>query len=149
MTQIYLTGAVSTKDGEPDWDDPYAWQHQLSDDYEDIDFIKPFYLTQYGFGDDEVYDHPEEIVEPALEKLEASDGLLVRYDEAAKLSGTYMEVRTAYQHGIPVVNWYVGERGNVSPWLLYHQAYQSEDRDQAMKTLLMLAGESAEEVIGI
>lgn len=145
MAEIYLTGAVEN------WKDPWAWQRDIrnDDEFSDHKFINPYMLNKYGIGDDEVYERPEEVVEPALEKIEEVDGVLVRYDDEASLVGTAMEIKHAYQEGIPVVVWNVSESDKrVSPWLLYHTRYVEDGRDKALKCLLMYAGESAENVIG-
>lgn len=143
MAEIYLTGAVS------DWSDPWMWHRTIEDEYPDHKFINPFFLNKYEFGDDEVYEYPEEVVEPAFDKIEEVDGMLVRYDEDATLMGTAMEIMHAYRNGVPVVIWDV-ERNErrVSPWLLYHSRYSTSDWKHAMKVLLMYAGESAEMVVG-
>lgn len=150
MAEIYLTGAVSTTpNGNPDWDEPWAWQDDIKDECDDHDFIQPFFLTKYGFGDDEVFESPEKIVEPALDRLADADGMLIRYDAEVNMPGAHMEVRTAYQNGVPVVIWDITSTDRrVSPWMQYHTRYTHEDRDQAVACLLMYAGESAEEVIG-
>lgn len=143
MTEIYLTGAVSS------WDDPWEWHRDIKNEYEDHSFVNPFLLNKYGIGDDEVYDNPDEVVEPARDKIAEVDGVFVRYDDEANLMGTAMEILYAYQEGIPVVVWNVSESDRrVSPWLLFHTRYVGTDRDRAMKCLLMYAGESAETVIG-
>lgn len=143
MAEIYLTGAVS------DWDDPYAWQREVEDDFDEHEFTNPFFLNDHNFGDDEVYEHPEEVVEPALEKISEMDGVLLRYDDEANLMGAAMEVKEAYQQGIPVVIYNVSEGDKrVSPWLLHHTRYTTKKRDKALNCLLMYAGESAEDVVG-
>lgn len=143
MAEIYLTGAVSN------WNDPFKWHREIKDEYDDHKFINPYMLNKYGLGDDEVYENPEEVVDPCIDKLEEVDGVLVRYDDESNLMGTAMEILHAYREGIPVVIWNVSDSDRrVSPWLLYHTRYVHEDRDKAMKCLLMYAGESAEQVIG-
>lgn len=143
MTEIYLTGAVTS------WQDPWEWHREIKEEYDEHKFINPFMLNKYGIGDDEVYARPEEVVEPALEKIEEVDGMLIRYDDESNLMGSAMEILHAYRNGIPVVIWNVSESDRrVSPWLLYHTRHVETDRDQAMKCLLMYAGESAEDVIG-
>lgn len=135
MTQIYLTGAVSS------FDDPFQWHDELmaSDDW-GCTFVNPYECNDFELGDDEVYEHPEKVVEPALEALRASDGLLVRWDDDAFLVGTAMEIKEAFDNDIPVVIWYDGWRDNLSPWLLHMTRGTFEDRDKALKVLLMLAG---------
>lgn len=131
MVQIYLTGAVS------DWDHPFAWQDELveSDEY-DHEFINPYTLNGFELGDEEVYERPNEVVEPALEAVEESDGLLVRWDDDAFLVGTSMEIKHAFDHDVPVVIWYDGYRDNLSPWLLYTSRGNFEDKERALNVLL-------------
>lgn len=131
MVQIYLTGAVSS------YDDPFEWHDNLaeSDDY-GHDFVNPYTLNSFDLGDEEIYERPHEIVEPALEAVEESDGLLVRWDDDAFLVGTSMEIKHAYEHGIPVVIWYDGYRDNLSPWLLEMSRGNFEDKEKALQVLL-------------
>lgn len=131
MTTIYLTGAVS------DFDDPFAWHDELaeSDEY-DHDFINPYTLNPYEFGDDEVYDNPEKIVKPALDAVSESDGMLVRWDDDAFLVGSTMEIKHAHEQDVPVVIWYDGYRENLSPWLLHTSKGNFESKERALDVLL-------------
>lgn len=133
MTSIYLTGAVS------DWDDPFRWHDELSEEWPDYEFINPYTLNEFELGDDEIYEQPEAVVEPALDAVESSDGMLVRWDDDAFLVGTVMEMRHAYVNDVPVAIWYDGWRDNLSPWLLYHSRGQFETRDKALKVVLSFA----------
>ncbi len=130
MATIYLTGAVS------DWDDPFQWHDNLEDEWSDQDFVNPYTLNDFELGDEEVYERPNEVVEPALDAVEESDGLLVRWDDDAFLVGTAMEMKHAYEHDVPVVIWYDGWRDDLSPWLQYHSRGDLEKRDKALKVLL-------------
>jgi len=116
MKTIYLSGAISS------WEDPFEWHDQLmeSDDWDGVNFINPYEINDFELGDDEIYDRPNEVVEPALSAVEDSDGLLVRWDDDAFLVGTSMEMKHAFNHNVPVVIWYDGYKDNLSPWLLYH-----------------------------
>jgi hypothetical protein len=131
MTQIYLTGAVS------DWDDPFQWHDELeSSDEWDQDFVNPYTLNPFELGDDEVYDHPNKVVEPALDAVADSDGLLVRWDDDAFLVGTSMEIKHAFEHDVPVVIWYDGYRDSLSPWLLHMSKGTFESKEKALNVLL-------------
>lgn len=130
MAQIYLTGAVT------DWDNPFEWHDELREEWPDQDFINPYDLNDFELGDDEVYERPNEIIEPALDAVESADGLLVKWDDDAFLVGTSMEIRHAYQNDVPVVIWYDGWRDDLSPWLLYHTRGNLESREKAMKVIL-------------
>lgn len=130
MATIYLTGAVS------DWDDPFQWHDDLQDEWPDQEFVNPYTLNDFELGDEEVYERPNEVVEPALDAVESADGLLVRWDDDAFLVGTAMEMKHAHRHDVPVVIWYDGWRDNLSPWLLYHSRGNFDGRDKALKVLL-------------
>jgi hypothetical protein len=130
MSQIYLTGAVS------DWDEPFQWHDDVSESWSDHDFVNPYELNEFEVGDEEVYDRPHEVVEPALGAVETSDGMLVRWDDDAFLVGTAMEIKHAYDRGTPVVIWYDGWRDNLSPWLLNASLGVFEDRDKSFKVLI-------------
>lgn len=130
MAQIYLTGAVS------DWDDPFQWHDDLQDEWPEHEFVNPYTLNDFELGDEEVYERPNEVVEPALEAVEDADGMLVRWDDDAFLVGTAMELKHAYEHDVPVTIWYDGWRDNLSPWLLYHTRGNFDGRDKALKVLV-------------
>lgn len=129
MSTIYLTGAVS------DWDEPFQWHDDVAEAWSDYEFINPYELNDFEVGDEEVYDRPHEVVEPALDAVENSDGMLVRWDDDAFLVGTAMEIKHAYDHEVPVVIWYNGWRENLSPWLLNASLGVFEDRDKSFKVL--------------
>jgi len=130
MAQIYLTGAVT------DWDHPFQWHDELREEWPDQEFVNPYNLNDFELGDEEVYERPNEIVEPALDAVESADGLLVKWDDDAFLVGTSMEIKHAYEHDVPVVIWYDGWRDDLSPWLLYHTRGNVESREKAMKVIL-------------
>lgn len=130
MATIYLTGAVS------DWDDPFRWHDEMEDEWPDHEFVNPYTLNDFELGDEEVYERPHEVVEPALDAVEDSDGLLVRWDDDAFLVGTAMEIKHAFDHDVPVVIWYDGWRDNLSPWLLHTSRGNFENREKALKVLL-------------
>jgi hypothetical protein len=135
MLEIYLTGAVTN------WDDPFQWQESIEQEFTDYAFVNPYKLNDFELGDDGVYDRPHEVVEPALEKIQEVDGMLVRWDGEANLVGTCMEIREAYQHDVPIVVWHVGQDERLSPWLSYHTRAAFKSRDKAVKTLIMWSGD--------
>lgn len=135
MKEIYLTGSVTN------WDDPFKWHRKIEQDFSDHAFVNPYKLNDFEIGDDEVYDRPHEVVEPALEKIAEVDGMLVRWEDDADLVGTCMEVREAYRHDIPVVVWHIGRSSELSPWLQYHTRASFKSREKAMKVLLMWSGD--------
>lgn len=135
MAQLYLTGAVS------DWEDPFKWHDELVEEYPDHEFINPYTLNDFDLGDDEVYERPAEVVEPALEAVEESDGMLVRWDDDAFLVGSAMEMKHAFEHNVPVVIWYDGWRDNLSPWLLHTSRGNFDTREKSLKVLLAFVGE--------
>lgn len=137
MSEIYLTGAVS------DWDNPFQWHDNLEDEWPDQDFVNPYTLNDFELGDEEVYERPNEVVEPALDAVESADGLLVRWDDDAFLVGSAMEIKHAFEHDVPVVIWYDGWRDNLSPWLLHTSRGNFEDRDKALKVLLSLVEDTS------
>lgn len=130
MATIYLTGAVS------DWDDPFQWHDELQEEWPDQEFVNPYTLNDFELGDEEVYERPHEVVEPALDAVESADGLLVRWDDDAFLVGTAMEMKHAFEHDVPVVIWYDGWRDNLSPWLLHTSRGNFETKEKALKVLL-------------
>lgn len=136
--QIYLTGAVS------DWEDPFAWHDELaaSPFAEEHEFINPYTLNDFGLGDDEVYERPDEVVEPALAAVREADGMLVHWDDDAFLVGSSIEMWTAYEEDIPIVIWYNGYRDNLSPWLLYMSRGNWEDKEKSLRVLLALCGDT-------
>jgi len=136
MSKIYLTGAVS------DWDEPFAWHDELmeSEKWSEHEFVNPYNLNPFDLGDDEIYDSPEKVVEPALEGVRDADGMLVYWDDDAFLVGTAMEMREAFEHDVPIVIWYDGWKDNLSPWLLHTSKGQFENREKALKVLLTFAG---------
>lgn len=135
--QIYLTGAVS------DWDDPFAWHDELagSDEWSDHEFVNPYTLNDFDLGDEDVYERPDEVVEPALEAVRDSDGMLVHWDDDAFLVGTAVEMWTAYQEDIPIVVWYDGYRDNLSPWLLYMIRGSWSEKEKCVRVLLAFVGD--------
>ena len=135
MATIYLTGAVS------DWDDPFQWHDELVEEYPDHEFINPYTLNDFDLGDDEVYERPAEVVEPALDAVASADGLLVRWDDDAFLVGSAMEIKHAFEHDVPVVIWYDGWRDNLSPWLLHTSRGNFDSREKSLKVLLAFVGE--------
>ena len=135
MAQLYLTGAVS------DWEDPFKWHDELVEECPDHKFINPYTLNDFDLGDDEVYERPAEVVEPALEAVEESDGMLVRWDDDAFLVGSAMEMKHAFEHNVPVVIWYDGWRDNLSPWLLHTSRGNFDTREKSLKVLLAFVGE--------
>jgi hypothetical protein len=137
MVQVYLTGAVS------DFDDPFAWHDDISNDsrFEHHTFINPYTLNDFELGDDDVYERPHEVVEPALEAVSESDAMLVHWDDDAFLVGTAMEIMQAYASDVPVVVWYQGWRDKLSPWILYHTRGTFEDLDTAVKVALTFGGD--------
>jgi hypothetical protein len=134
MAEIYLTGVVS------DWENPFQWHDELAEDWDDHEFVNPYDLNEFELGDEDIYDRPNEVVEPALSAVEDSDGVLVYWDDDVFLVGTAMEIKHAYEHGVPVVLWYDGYRDNLSPWLLETSRGNFEDRDKALKVLLSFVG---------
>lgn len=139
MAQIYLTGAVS------DWDDPFAWHDSLSnsDKWSKHNFVNPYTLNEFELGDSQIYEEPEKVVEPALESVRESDGLLVYWDDDAFLVGTAMEIKEAFDSNVPIVLWYDGWKDNLSPWLLHTSKAQFEDKEKALKVLLTFAGDES------
>lgn len=136
--QIYLTGAVSN------WDDPFAWHDELegSDEWDDHEFVNPYTLNDFEIGDDEVYERPNEVVEPALSAVKDSDGLLVHWDDDAFLVGTAIEMWVAHQNDVPIVVWHDGYKDNLSPWLLYIIRGSWEDKETCLRVLLAFAGDT-------
>lgn len=139
MVQIYLTGAVS------DWDDPFAWHDSIaeSEQWSDHDFVNPYTLNEFELGDEAIYDSPERVVEPALEAVRESDGMLVYWDDDAFLVGTAMEMKEAFDHDVPIVIWYDGWKDNLSPWILHTSKGQFEEKEKALKILLTFAGDKS------
>jgi len=135
--KIYLTGAVS------DFDDPFQWHDELQDSEEwgDHQFVNPYTLNNFELGDKKVYQYPDEIVEPALDEVADSDGLLVHWDDDAFLVGTSIEMWTAYQKDVPIVIWYDGYRDNLSPWLLYMSRGNWSEKEKCLRVLLTFAGD--------
>lgn len=130
MSRIYLTGVVSN------WDDPFAWHDSMVEEWPEHEFVNPYTLNDFGLGDEEIYEHPDEIVEPALSAIEECDGMLVRWDDDAFLVGTAMEMKHAWEHGVPIVIWYDGWRENLSPWLLHTSRAQFADKNKSIRVLL-------------
>jgi hypothetical protein len=133
MTQIYLTGMVT------DWDNPHQWHDEIREAWPDYTFTNGYEQNDFDYGDEEVYERYDEVVEPALEAVRESDGVLVRWGDDSALVGSTMEVKEAFDCGIPVVVWYDGWRDNLSPWLLHTSRGNFEDREKCMKTLLSFA----------
>jgi hypothetical protein len=136
MCKIYLTGAVS------EGNDPFEWHDELADsgEWNDHEFVNPYTLNDFEMGDTDIYDSPERVVEPALEEIEDSDGMLVKWQDDIFLVGSSMEIKHAWENGVPVVIWYDGWKDNLSPWLLHTSKAQFEDREKALKVLLTFAG---------
>lgn len=133
---VYLTGAVT------DWDDPFAWHDSLaeSDEWGEHDFINPYTLNEFELGDEGVYEHPDKVVNPALEEVAQADGMLVHWDDDAFLVGTAMEMKHAFDNDVPIVVWYEGWKDNLSPWILHTTKGQFEDKEKALKVLLTFSG---------
>lgn len=139
MVTIYLTGAVS------DWDKPFKWHDELIEAWPDHEFVNPYTLNDFELGDEEIYERPQEVVEPALDAVEEVDGMIVRWDDDAFLVGSAMELKHAYEHDIPVVIWYDGYRDNLSPWLLQTSRSNHETIEKCMKVMLCYAGSGTDE----
>ena len=133
MARIYLSGSVSN------WDEPFKWHESIARDWDEHDFINPYELNDFELGDDDVYDRPNEIVEPALESVESCDGLFIRWEDDVFLVGSTMEIKHAFENGVPVVIWNKSDRENLSPWILHTSRGSFADRDKALKVLLALA----------
>lgn len=136
MAKIYLTGAVS------DWDDPFAWHDELAAENPRHEFVNPYTLNDFELGDEEVYKRPHEVIDPAEDAIEESDGVLVRWDDDAFLVGSTMEVKHADDHDVPVVIWYDGWRDNLSPWLLGKSKGLFDSREKALTVLLAFTGDT-------
>lgn len=136
--KIYLTGAVT------DWDNPFEWHKSIqnNEEWSEHEFINPYELNEFDIGDDEIYDRPNEIVEPALDEVADCDGMLVNWDDDAFLVGSSMEMWNAYEHGVPIVIWYDGYRDNLSPWLLHISDGDWPEKETCVRTLLALCGDS-------
>jgi hypothetical protein len=134
MARIYLTGAVSN------WDDPFEWHDELaaSSEFDSHEFVNPYTLNEFELGDDEIYERPEAVVEPALDAVENADGMLVYWDDDAFLVGTSMEMKHAFDNDVPIAIWYDGYRDNLSPWLLHVSKGNFETKEKALKVLLGL-----------
>lgn len=131
MSRIYLTGAVS------DWDDPFEWHDELKNSGEwNHEFVNPYTLNPFELGDDEVYEHPEKVVDPALDAVEESDGMLVRWDDDAFLVGTAMEMKHAYENDVTITVWYDGYRDELSPWIQHVAKGDFESKEKALNVLL-------------
>lgn len=130
MTKIYLTGVIS------DWDDPFKWHDDLTADYPEHEFVNPYTLNDFELGDDDIYERPHEVVEPALDAVEACDGMLVKWDDDVFVVGTAMEMKHAWDHDVPIVVWYDGYRDNLSPWILHTTRGNWPDRDKCLKILV-------------
>lgn len=137
MSKIYLTGAIN------DWENPFKWHDELMDSekYSEHEFVNPYTLNNFELGDDEIYDRPMEVIDPALEEIETCDGVFVRWEDDAFLVGSAMEIKHAWEHDIPIVIWYEGYRDNLQLWLEGIAVSHFEDRDKALKSLLLLTGE--------
>jgi hypothetical protein len=137
MAKIYLTGAVT------DFDDPFKWHDEISESekYSEHEFINPYTLNDFELGDDGIYEHPDRVVEPALDEVADADGMLVYWDDDVFLVGTSMEMKHAYENGVPIVLWYEGWKDNLSPWLLHTTKGHFEKREKALKVLLTFAGD--------
>jgi len=135
MTQIYLSGALSEAD------DPFEWHDEIqdSDRWDEYTFVNPYTLNDFDLGDDTIYEKPEKVVEPALSELSESDGLFVRWDDAAFHIGTTMEIKHAWENDIPVVIWYDGYMDNLSPWLDHTTRGVFSNRNKALSVLLGFA----------
>jgi len=130
MAQIYLTGVVT------DWDNPHEWHDDIRDEWPDHEFINGYEQNDFDYGDEDVYDRPSEVTEPALDAVESADGILCKWDDDAQLVGSAMEIKHAAERGIPVVIWYDGWRDNLTPWLLDNSRGVIDDRAKAMKVML-------------
>lgn len=136
--EIYLTGAISS------YDDPFEWHDSLaeSEQWEDVEFINPYTLNDFDIGDDEIYERPEEVVEPALDAAGSADGMLVHWDDDAFLVGTTMEMFWAWMNDVPIIIWYDGWKDNLSPWLLHVSVSNWPDKEKCLRVLLALAGDT-------
>lgn len=72
------------------------------------------------------------IVEGDLADIKQCDALLVRYDRPSV--GTSMEILIAYMNSMPV-HIFTGERGPLSPWLVYHATEIHETIEEACEAL--------------
>ena len=75
--------------------------------------INPLDIERYAGGD------PYKIVRSDLDTIADCAALLALIDEPSW--GTAMEIRLAYERGIPVIGWQAKTSGHsVSPWLQVH-----------------------------
>lgn len=134
MVQVFICGAVS------DFDDPFAWQDELLDGNKyGHDYINAYDCHDF---DGDPYEHPERVIEPALDAVRDSDGLLVRWDDDAFLVGAVMYMKEAFDAGLPIVCWYDGYRDDHQIPVQYMIESSHEDRETAIKVLLSMAGDS-------
>lgn len=119
-------------------DDPFAWQDELIEKH-DHEFTNAYECNDF---DGDPYDHPEEVMEPALREVREADGLLVRWDDDAFLVGAVVYMKEAFDNDIPIVVWYDGYRDDMQIPLSYMMDSCHEDRQTAVKVLLALMGDS-------
>ena len=134
--KLFCTGAVT------DWDDPLGWHDEVREEYTDHEVLNPYEL---GDDDLDIYKHPERVMEPAVEAVTESDGVIAHWDDGVNLPGSVVYMREAMREGIPVVVWYSGSRptNEVSPaikWLSQKRIYP--EREKSIDVLLALGGDT-------
>lgn len=133
MSTILVCGAT-------DYDDPFAWQDELSDS---DDFEGHHFLNPYEIGDDvsNPYENPEKIMEPVVDVIGAIDGLLVSWQDDAFLVGATVYMYEAFRQDIPIVLWYQGSRDKMQIPLSWMMDSYHNDRETAIRVLLAQTGD--------
>jgi len=137
MSKILICGAIDN------FDEPFSWQGDLESDepFARHDFINPY---EIGANVENPYQNPDKIMEPVIEEIQSSiDGIVVSWDDDAKLVGATVYMRDAHRLGIPITVWYQGDRDTMQipvSWMCnsYHT-----DRDTALRVLLSLTGDTS------
>lgn len=132
MSKIFVCGATK-------YDEPFAWQDSIQDDFPEHDFINPY---EIGDDVDDPYDNPDEVMEPNISFVKNhADGLLVSWQDDAFLVGATVYMAYAFERGIPIVIWYQGNREKMQIPLSYMCTSFHNDRDTAIKVLLAKLGD--------
>jgi len=101
---------------------------------DECDWLDPF--DKYDNTTDEGAEWSDEaIVENDLNMINNSDALLVHWEEVPT-AGTPMEIRYAYEHGLPIVMQTTIPLDRLSPWITYHTDTVSRSFDHAISAIL-------------
>lgn len=135
---VYLSGPMRK---EPE--EGRVWRDEIKEEYEeDFNFLDPYDSFDPNKGEivleSEMEDPDSQImvsdlVETDKNMICGADYMFVGLSDVIS-RGTCMEIIFAHHHEIPVFLWDRGS-GDLSPWVIYHTVYRSDDKEEVMQAM--------------